>query len=63
MISYCLHGEMWYVTFQSGQSAVHLASVGGHTETLKVLIEKQPQLNLQDQVMWNRASTVANWVM
>ena len=29
---------------------VHLASVGGHTETLKVLIEKTPQLNLQDQV-------------
>ena len=38
------------VTLQKGQSAVHLASVGGHTETLKVLIEKAPQLNLQDQV-------------
>ena len=38
------------VTLQDGQSAVHLASVGDHTETLKVLIEKAPQLNLQDQV-------------
>ena len=38
------------VTLQKGQSAVHLAGVGGHTETLKVLVEKAPQLNLQDQV-------------
>ena len=37
--------------FQSGQSAVHLASMGGHTETLKVLMEKAAQLDLQDQVI------------
>ena len=47
-----IHWSPWWnvVTLQKGQSAVHLASMGGHTETLKVLIEKAPQLNLQDQV-------------
>ena len=38
------------VPIQRGRSGVHLASEGCYVETVKVLLERSPQLDLQDEV-------------
>ena len=50
VLSVDLHGDAWSHYLQEGQSALHLASEGGHTQTVAVLLEKGAQLNLQDRV-------------
>ena len=38
------------VPIQRGMSGIHLASEGGHVETVKVLLDRSAQLDLQDEV-------------
>ena len=45
---------------QKGQSPLVLACVGGHTETVKVLLEsKLAQVDLQNDVRWENISRVS----
>ena len=44
------HNDVMVLSLQNGQSPLHHASVGGHVDTVTVLLERKAKVDLQNEV-------------